>query len=137
MSYGRRRYASHCRDAETPRSSLDRLSMLLDFDGAPDAIRDAKRAEAVRMLDTAVGVGAKTLLAPACTNEDCVAERVEEDLRWSARNAGQRGLRVAYEAIAWSIINHYTPDAWRTVQNVGEADLGMVIDAFHVFLRHR
>ena len=96
--------------------------MLLDFDGAPDAIREAKRAEALRMLDTAVGVGAKTLLTPACTRKDCVADRIEEDLHWLAREAAQRGLRVAYEAMAWSTINHYTPDAWQTLSfgNVGQ-----------------
>ena len=116
---------------------LTDYQVLLDFDGAPDAIREGKRAEALRMMDTAVAVGANTLLTPACTRKDCVADRIEEDLRWLAKEAAQRGLRVAYEAMAWSTFNHYTPDAWQTLKNVGEKNLGMVIDAFHIFVRHR
>jgi 4-hydroxyphenylpyruvate dioxygenase len=114
---------------------LTDYQVLLDFGGAPDAIREAKRAEALRMLDTAAAVGANTLLTPACTRKDCVADRIEEDLRWLAREAAQRGLRVAYEGMAWSTINRYTPDAWQTLKNVGEKNLGMVIDAFHIFVR--
>ena len=116
---------------------LTDYQVLLDFDGAPDVIREAKRLEALRMLDTAVAVGADTLLTPACTRKDCVADRIEEDLRWLAREAAERGLRVAYEAMAWSTINHFTLDAWQTLKNVGEKNLGMVIDAFHIFVRHR
>ena len=39
--------------------------------------------------------------------------------------------------MAWSTINHYTPDALQTIQNVHQDNLGMVIDAFHIFVRHR
>ncbi|PLR33024.1 sugar phosphate isomerase/epimerase [Chimaeribacter californicus] len=117
--------------------TLTDYQVLLDFDGAPDGLRDAKRAEAQRMLDTAVRVGATTLLAPACTHPGCIAARVEEDLRWLAREAGRRGLRVAYEGMAWSTLINTTADAWNMVQQVNEPNLGLVIDAFHIFVRHR
>lgn len=116
---------------------LTDYQVLLDFDGASKAMREAKRAEALRMLEGAVAVGTKTLLVPACTREDCVASHVEDDLRWLARQAARRGLRIAYEAMAWSTLNHDTQDAWKTVQNVGEDNLGMVVDAFHIFARKR
>lgn len=119
------------------RLGLTDYQVLLDFDGAPDAIRESKRAEALRMLDTAVAVGANTVLAPACTHAECVPERIESDLRWLAREAAQRGLRIAYEAMAWSTVNHFTPDAWRTIQNVGEDNIGLVVDAFHIFVKKR
>ena len=116
---------------------LTDFQVLLDFDGAPDRRREAKRAEALRMLDTAVLVGASTLLTPASTDPDCDPGRVVDDLRWLATEAHQRGLRIAYEGMAWSTINYTTPAAWHAVQQADMANLGMVIDAFHIFVRGR
>jgi 4-hydroxyphenylpyruvate dioxygenase len=99
---------------------LTDYQVLLDFDGAPDSIREDKRHEALRMLDTAVALGATLLLTPACTHKECVGERIEEDLRWLARQAGQRGLRIAYEGMAWSTKINNTADAWKMVQRVNE-----------------
>jgi 4-hydroxyphenylpyruvate dioxygenase len=69
--------------------------VLLDFDGAPADRRDAKRREAQSMLDATLGVGADTLLAPASTDPNCDPSRVVENMRWLAREAGTRDLRVA------------------------------------------
>lgn len=116
---------------------LTDYQVLLDFDGAPDSIRADKRQEALRMLDTAVELGATTVLTPACTHKDCVIERVEEDLRWLVGEAAKRGLRIAYEGMAWSTYINNTADAWKMVQRVNAPNLGLVIDAFHIFVRHR
>ena len=116
---------------------LTDFQVLLDFDGAPGEQRAVKRAEALRMLDLAVLAGAGTLLAPASTDPACDATRIVDDLAWLAQQAGARGLRVAYEAMAWSTVNHATPAAWRCVQAAGQPNLGMVIDAFHIFVRGR
>lgn len=116
---------------------LTDYQVLLDFDGAPDSIRADKRQEALRMLDTAVELGATTVLTPACTHKECVKERIEEDLRWLVTEAAQRGLRIAYEGMAWSTYINNTADAWKMVQRVNAPNLGLVIDAFHIFVRHR
>ncbi len=116
---------------------LTDYQVLLDFDGAPDSIRADKRQEALRMLDTAVELGATTVLTPACTHKECVKERIEEDLRWLVTEAAQRGLRIAYEGMAWSTCINNTADAWKMVQRVNSPNLGLVIDAFHIFVRHR
>ncbi len=130
--------------AEAVRADLQRLPLgltdyqvLLDFDGAPGDKRAAKRAEAVAMLDTAVQVGARTLLAPASTDPACDPTRVTEDLRWLADEAAKRGLRVAYEGMAWSTLNHTLPDAHRAIALAGAPNLGLVVDAFHIFVRGR
>ncbi|MGI4982245.1 MAG: sugar phosphate isomerase/epimerase family protein [Janthinobacterium lividum] len=107
--------------------------VLMDFDGAPDAQRATKRTEALRMLDTAVRVGASTVLAPASTDPACDASRVVADLRWLAEEAAGRGLRIAYEAMAWSTVNATLPAAWAVVQQVDAGNLGLVVDAFHLF----
>lgn len=116
---------------------LTDYQVLLDFDGAPDAMRDSKRAEALRMLDTAVKVGATTLLTPASTDAECMPERIADDMRWLAREAAARHLRVAYEGMAWSTVNFTLPAAWACVQQVNEPNLGLVVDAFHIFARGR
>jgi len=116
---------------------LTDYQVLLDFDGAPDARRAAKRHEALTMLDTAAALGADTVLAPASTDRACVGARVVDDLGWLATQARQRGLRVAYEAMAWSTVNPTLPMAWQCVQQVGADNLGVVVDAFHIFVRGR
>ena len=115
------------------RLGLTDFQVLLDFDGAPGARRSAKRQEALQMLDLAVQLGAATLLAPASTDPQCDPSRIVDDLAWLAQQAATRGLRIAYEAMAWSTVNHTTPAAWRSVQLANQANLGLVIDAFHIF----
>lgn len=116
---------------------LTDYQVLLDFDGAPDGLREAKRIEALQMLDTALAVGADTLLVPASTDYGCQAERVVEDMRWLARQAAPRGLRIAHEGMAWSTVNPTLPAVWKVVQEVDEPNLGLVVDAFHIFARQR
>lgn len=117
--------------------ALTDYQVLLDFDGAPDEMRQSKRDEALQMLATAVSLGATTLLTPASTDQNCVAGREEEDIRWLAREAGKRGLRVAFEAMAWSTHINNTAAAWKLVQRVNEPNLGLVVDAFHIFVSGR
>lgn len=119
------------------RLGLTDYQVLLDFDGAPDGKRETKRTEALAMLDTAVTLGAGTLLVPASTDPDCVAGRVVEDMRWLARQAAARGLRIAHEGMAWSTLHDTLPAVWDVVQAVDAPNLGLVLDAFHLFARHR
>lgn len=122
---------------ENNRLALTDFQVLLDFDGAPDEQREAKREEALQMLEMAVQLGASTLLTPASTHRGCIAEREEEDIRWLARQAGLRGLRVAFEAMAWSTHINTTAAAWQLVQKINEPNLGLVVDAFHIFVLNR
>ncbi len=116
---------------------LTDYQVLLDFDGAPDDQRQAKRDEAVEMMDTALKLGATTILTPASTHHACIADREEEDLCWLADEAGKRGLRVAYEAMAWSTHINTTSAAWQLVQRIDKPNLGLVVDAFHIFVLDR
>jgi len=116
---------------------LTDYQVLLDIDGAPDGMQKQKRKEALAMLDIAVALGATTLLAPASTHPDCIAERETDDLYWLAREAAKRDLRVAFEAMAWSTHINTTNAAWRCVEQINEPNLGLVTDAFHIFARNR
>lgn len=111
--------------------------VLLDFDGAPDSKRDAKRREALAMLETGHALGAHTLLAPASTDPDCVTERVVADIGWLADRAGEFGMRIAYEPMAWSTRVHTLPAAAEVLGAANRPNLLFVVDAFHIFARER
>lgn len=117
--------------------ALTDYQVLLNFDGAPDKLRQAKYKEALSMLDTAVSLGASTLLVPASAASDCIAEREEEDLRWLVKEAGDRAINVAFEAMAWSTHINDTAAAWQMVQRIDQPNLGLVLDAFHIFAHNR
>lgn len=117
--------------------ALTDYQVLLDFDGAPDALRKQKYEEAEKMMEAARQLGASTLLVPASTDSRCQAERIEEDLRWLVDRARQRGLNIAYEAMAWSSVINNTADAWQLIKKIDAPNLGLVVDAFHIFVRQR
>jgi 4-hydroxyphenylpyruvate dioxygenase len=116
---------------------LTDCQVLLDFDAAPDALRQSKRAEAIRMLKTAVQVEATMVLAPAYTRPDCVVDRIDDDLRWLAREAASRHLRIPYDGMAWSTANFTLAAARERVKRLGEPNLDVVVDAFHILVRGR
>jgi len=109
--------------------------VLRDFDGAPDAVHEKKRAEALFMLDIAQKLGTDTILTTASSDRACDPRRIEDDLRWLAKEAATRKLRIAYEGLAWSSVNFTLAAAWKTVQCVNEANLGIVVDPYHIFVR--
>ena len=115
---------------------LTDYQVLRDFDGAPDDQRESKRAEALNMLDTAVKLGAATVLTTASSDARCIADRIDEDMRWLAREAASRKLRIAYEAVAWSAVNYTLQATWKLVQRLDEPNLGVVVDTFHIFARN-
>jgi 4-hydroxyphenylpyruvate dioxygenase len=117
--------------------TLTDYQVLLDFDGAPANLRQEKRQQALEMLDTAVQLGTNTLLCCASTHPDCVVENIEQDLRWLVDQAAQRQLRIAYEGMSWSTVIDNTADAWQLVSKINRPNLGLVIDAFHMFVKQR
>jgi 4-hydroxyphenylpyruvate dioxygenase len=109
---------------------------LRDFEGAPDGVRERKRAEALGMLEIAVKLGTTTVLTTASSDSRCLAHRIDEDMRWLAREAASRNLKIAYEAVAWSAVNYTLKATWELVQRLAEPNLGVVVDTFHIFARN-
>ena len=114
---------------------LTDYQVLLDFDGAPGDKRAAKRNEALTLLDTAAALGAGTLLVPASTDPDCDPARITEDLVWLVDEARRRGLRIAYEGMAWSTVNPSLVQAWATIRELDPRHAGLVVDSYHLFVR--
>ncbi|WKX27891.1 sugar phosphate isomerase/epimerase family protein [Tatumella ptyseos] len=128
--------------AET-QQQLDALSLtptdyqvLIDFDGAVGNKRDEKRREALTMLATAHAIGSPMILVAANTAE-CDKQNIIKDIKWLCQQASERGLRVAYEAMSWSTEIDQCDKAWQIIQQVDEENLGLVIDAFHIFALRR
>jgi 4-hydroxyphenylpyruvate dioxygenase len=114
---------------------LTDYQVLRDFDGAPDNLREKKRAEALSMLDVASRIGADTVLVTASSDTACNTANIDSDLRWLAGEAATRQLRIAYEGLAWSTVNFTLAAAWHCVQRLNVSNLGIVVDPFHLFLR--
>ena len=116
---------------------LTDYQIIRDFEGAPGDVRESKHAAALIELDTAVKIGATTVLTTASSDPRCIATRIDEDMRWLAREAAARQLKIAYENLAWSTVNFTLTAAWALVQRLDEPNLGIVIDDFHIFARGR
>ena len=125
------------------KQQLDTLSLactdyqvLLDFDGAVGEARDNKRREALTMMATASELGSPMILVAANTAA-CDPQKIVTDMKWLCQHAKALGLKVAYEAMSWSTEIDQCDKAWQVIQQVDEGNLGLVVDAFHLFALRR
>ena len=71
-------------------------------------------------------------VSPDAIDDDALAA---EQLRALAERAAARGLRIAYEALAWGRhVNEYD-HAWRIVEAADHPALGTCLDSFHILSR--
>src|SRR5947209_4253307 len=62
-------------------------------------------------------------------------DRAAADFRELGGRAAKRGVRVAFEALAWGRhVNDYR-DAWEVVRRADHPAVGLVLDTFHVLVR--
>ena len=116
--------------AEALGLTIDLYQPFRDFEAVPKP--DLRRAEA--KFDVMEQLGAPTVLvcsnvSPAAIDDDALAA---EHLHLLASRAGERGLRVAYEALAWGRhVNDYA-HAWDIVAAADHPALGTCLDSFHI-----
>jgi 4-hydroxyphenylpyruvate dioxygenase len=123
--------------AEALGLTVDLYQPFRDFEAVPAATleRNLRRAEA--KFDVMEELGAGTMLvcsnvSPEAIDDDALAA---EQLRVLAERAADRGLRIAYEALAWGRhVNEYD-HAWRIVAAADHPALGTCLDSFHVLSR--
>jgi 4-hydroxyphenylpyruvate dioxygenase len=107
-----------------------------DFDGVPPDQLQRNLARAERKFDVMAELGTDLLLV--CAN---IADTASPDLqlradqlRLMAERAGQRGLRIALEALAWgSAVNRFG-QVWDIVQRANHPQLGITLDSFHTLV---
>lgn len=106
---------------------------LRDFEAMPRAQFALNLARAERKFDVMQQLGADMVLV--CSNvQETAADDIDlaaADLRQMAEAAARRGLRVAYEALAWGRHVRSWRDAWQIVQRADHPALGLVLDSFH------
>jgi 4-hydroxyphenylpyruvate dioxygenase-like putative hemolysin/sugar phosphate isomerase/epimerase len=129
-----RRIRQECADLGL---SIDLYQPFRDFEAVPPGEFEANLRRAERKLDVLEQLGADTMLvcsstAATATDDDDLAA---EHLRTLADRAARRGLRIAYEALAWGRhVNGYE-HAWRIIQLADHPALGLCLDSFHVLAR--
>jgi 4-hydroxyphenylpyruvate dioxygenase len=108
-----------------------------DFEGWDAERRARALARAERKFDTMAELGCDLLMV--CSNVSADAsggvDRAGEDFRELGERARQRGMRIAFEALAWGRhINDYR-DSWEVVRRADHPSVGLVLDSFHICAR--
>jgi 4-hydroxyphenylpyruvate dioxygenase len=108
-----------------------------DFEGLPEPQRARAFARAERKFDVMQELGTDLLLICSNVAPDALGgiDRAADDFRALGEKAAARGLRVAFEALAWGRhINDYR-DAWEVVRRADHPAVGLVLDTFHALAR--
>jgi 3-dehydroshikimate dehydratase len=97
--------------------------------------RNLRRLE--RKLDVMARLGTSTVLVCSSVAADAVADpgRLAEQLAAAADRAGRRGLRIAFEALAWGRHISTWEGSWDAVRRADHPALGLCLDSFHVLSR--
>ena len=116
---------------------IDLYQPFRDFEAVPDAVFRDNLRRAERKFDVMQQLGADTILvcssvAPDALDDDALAAAQLTEL---AERASARGLRVAYEALAWGRHVSTWDHSWRIVQQAGHPALGVCLDSFHILSR--
>jgi|FEC22Drversion2_1045045.scaffolds.fasta_scaffold00929_8 4-hydroxyphenylpyruvate dioxygenase len=109
-----------------------------DFEGMPPALRERALTRAERKFDVMEALGCDLLMVCSNVSPDSLGgiDRAAADLRELGDRAARRGMRVAFEALAWGRhINDYR-DAWEAVRRADHPAVGLVLDSFHIFARN-
>ena len=113
------------------------LQPFRDFEGLPDDKRTRAFARAERKFDVMQELGCDLLMICSNVSADSIGgiDRAAADLHALGERAAARGLRVAFEALAWGRhINDYR-DAWEVVRRANHPAIGLVLDTFHILAR--
>ena len=108
-----------------------------DFEGMPEPQRARVFDRAERKFDLMQTLGCDLLLICSNVAPDAIGgiDRAAADFHELGVRAAKRGLRAAYEALAWGRhVNDYR-DAWEVVRRADHPSIGLVLDTFHTLAR--
>jgi 4-hydroxyphenylpyruvate dioxygenase len=113
------------------------LQPFRDFEGMPPGRRERAMERAERKFDVMQELGTDLLMI--CSNVAAESlggiDRAAADLRELRERAAKRGMRIAFEALAWGRhINDYR-DSWEAVRRADHPAVGLVLDSFHILAR--
>jgi 4-hydroxyphenylpyruvate dioxygenase len=108
-----------------------------DFEGMPDSQRQRTFDRAERKFELMNELRCNLLMVCSNVSPESVGgiDRAAADFNELGERAAKRGLRVAFEALAWGRhINDYR-DAWEVVRRAEHPAIGLVLDTFHIYAR--
>jgi len=110
------------------------IQVMRDYEGLDGTLHDYKIDVARNMLQICHAVGAPLLLVCSSTSRHASGELqvIARHLAKLANLAVPLGIRIGYEALSWGRhVNQYM-QAWEVVERADHANLGVVIDSFHI-----
>jgi 4-hydroxyphenylpyruvate dioxygenase len=117
--------------------TIDLYQPFRDFEGVGAArlTRNLERAEA--KFDVMEELGASLLLVCSNVSSEAIDDDAlaAEQLHALAARAAARGIRIAYEALAWGRHVSEYDHAWRIVREADHPALGVCLDTFHILSR--
>ncbi|GAB3284093.1 bifunctional sugar phosphate isomerase/epimerase/4-hydroxyphenylpyruvate dioxygenase family protein [Parasphingorhabdus pacifica] len=117
--------------------SIDLYQPFRNFEAVPEDIAAANLRRAEHKFDVMEQLGTDTMLvcssvSPEAVDDDDLAA---EQLHTLAERAGRRGLRIAYEALAWGRFVNTWEHSWEIVRRGDHPALGICLDSFHILSR--
>jgi 4-hydroxyphenylpyruvate dioxygenase len=110
---------------------------LRDFEGLPEPLRTQTFERAKKKLDLTAELGSDLLMVCSSCSPHSQAgiSRAADDFAQLGDLAKQRGLKVAFEALAWGKHIHDYRDSWEIVRRANHDNVGLCLDTFHIFSR--
>jgi 4-hydroxyphenylpyruvate dioxygenase len=110
---------------------------LRDIEGVHSDRFQANLDRAETAFDIMSELGAPLLLICANTDAGALSDTslMAAQLNELAERAVRRGLRIGYEALAWSTHTFTFEKAFEVVQLAGNPNLGLILDSFHTLIR--
>ncbi|GAA4615235.1 bifunctional sugar phosphate isomerase/epimerase/4-hydroxyphenylpyruvate dioxygenase family protein [Saccharopolyspora hordei] len=117
--------------------TIDLYQPFRDFEAVPPDVLRANLRRAERKFDVMEQLGVDLVLVCSTVSPDAVDddELAADQLRALADRAAARGMRVAYEALAWGRFVNTYEHSWRIVRRADHPALGLCLDSFHVLSR--
>ena len=125
---------TRCRDLGL---SIDLYQPFRDFDADDPAVLASNLRRAERKFDVMERLGTDLVLvcssvSPSALDDD---DAIAEQLHQLATRAGERGLRICYEALAWGRFVNTYERSWEIVRRADHPALGLCVDSFHILSR--
>ena len=133
-SWSAKEISEHCAELGL---SIDLYQPFRDFEAVPPDVlaRNLRRAEL--KFDVMDQLGADMMLVCSSVSPDAVDDDdlAAEQLHLLAERAAARGIRIAYEALAWGRFVNTYEHSWRIVRRAAHPALGLCLDSFHILSR--
>lgn len=117
--------------------SIDLYQPFRDLDSVDPERFAANLRRAEHKFGVMEALGTDTVLVCSSVAPDAVADvdLLAEQLHALAERAAARGLRIAYEALAWGRHVNTYDRSWEAVRRTDHPALGLCLDSFHILSR--